>query len=199
MTKFTKNGIFLLSWTIVTALGIFSGFVLVHWSIAFSKYNWTLMLPVSIVLIGIVLGLGQWLVLRLQWPGMWGWIPVTSIGVPLGFILGIMYDNWVYIAWDSLNISCVIGGILGVPQWLLLKRKVAKSTWWIPVSIVSWGFGSLVAFNFVDQIKVAHFTWAQNILLFGVTLGTLYGVSVGIISGIAITVLAAGSAKKVAG
>jgi hypothetical protein len=37
---------------------------------------------------GLMMGLGQWLLLRSRIGNMWRWIPATTIGLPLGVLIG---------------------------------------------------------------------------------------------------------------
>ena len=39
----------------------------------------------------------------------------------------------------------LIGGSIGLPQWLLLRQRVRRAAWWILASVLGWGVAVLVA------------------------------------------------------
>ncbi len=78
-------------------------------------------------ILGIVIGVGQWLVLRRR-PVIrdagW-WVPATATGWMLGAGL-----PWV--------ISFLV---IGTAQWLVLQRSVRRAGWWIAVNAIFGGIG----------------------------------------------------------
>lgn len=40
----------------------------------------------------------------------------------------------------------VLGLILGVPQWLVLRRAVAHAGWWVPANALAWACGMPLVF-----------------------------------------------------
>jgi hypothetical protein len=142
------------------------------------------MLAISLVVIGVLTGAGQWAVLRMRLKRVWMWIPATAIGVPLGFFVGLAVDTGIFAAGDTLNISGLLGLVVGVPQWLVIRKKVEKAYWWLPASILSWAFGAKIGFDFLGQINLEHLSWAENIKLSGVIMGLSFGSLVGIIGGL---------------
>ncbi len=92
--------------------------------------------------LGLTIGLGQWLVLRRQYPGQapgW-WILASTVG---------WLASWAVIvsgllippnpgSVETLLASTVIGAIMGVAQWLVLRRLVYRAGWWVMASVVGW-------------------------------------------------------------
>jgi hypothetical protein len=110
------------------------------------------------VVVGMVLGLGQWLVLRHKIRGAGGWILVTMLGFGLGNAIGsivlsyvwslsprTMLPTWDFTmalwCWASSGATC--GLILGSAQWLVLRQVVRAPGWWIPINVVSWAIGTV--------------------------------------------------------
>jgi serine/threonine-protein kinase len=99
--------------------------------------------------IGVGLGLAQWLVLRretsisgwwilvsgLAWVGSWALIVSGFVVPPGGGIL------------SSLIAGALTGLLLGVGQWLLLRRRVFFASIWILVNTSVWavGFSGMIA------------------------------------------------------
>ena len=99
----------------------------------------------------------QWLILRrrltaingwvwvtLAWTAGWasGWVavdtfsalsapyargmPLTAVGMPLTVVIGVM-----------------AGALVGLAQWVILRRHVKRAGWWIAATAVSWGLAFL--------------------------------------------------------
>lgn len=101
-------------------------------------------------LIGLVTGFFQYLILRQRLGGMGWWVPTTV----LGWILPITLLRWIFFFVEipflegsifiyALFIAC-IGSLLGMLQWLVLRKRAARTGWWILASAVGWGAVSLV-------------------------------------------------------
>jgi hypothetical protein len=68
------------------------------------------------------------------------WIWVTTIGMGLPFLLWDLAGAVGMEAFFSLPVSMVVGGLLvGVLQSILLRSRVNRTSWWIPVNLVGWG------------------------------------------------------------
>jgi hypothetical protein len=89
------------------------------------------------VAIGIALGVLQWFVLQKWIRDAWRWIPVTMLGWWLGTVIILLL---VPTGMDFLA-GVVTGTILGAAQWLVLRREVHWSGWWILINIVAWTTG----------------------------------------------------------
>ena len=38
----------------------------------------------------------------------------------------------------------VLGPVLGLPQWVVLRRYVARAGWWVPAQLAAWALGMVV-------------------------------------------------------
>ena len=111
----------------------------------------------------------QWLVLRRQVAGAAWWIVTGVVGAALVGILAMLL-GWVVgvggrlvggTAWGAswgpdwsadpggdvgFVVAVAAGGtVLGLLQWLMLRRQVARAGWWVLASTVGWVMGGLVS------------------------------------------------------
>ena len=132
-----------------------------QWIMA-TTLGWVLgrfLLPnLAMVMIGIGLGLFQWLILLKRIANAWRWIIATILGWSIG--AGIIVF---FLPPGNDFIAGLLSGItLGIPQWWILKDEVNWSIWWIVINIVAWTTGM---------------EFLPGILLTGVVVGTLTGIA----------------------
>ena len=91
----------------------------------------------SIVTIGIALGVLQWFLLQHRFRKAWHWILATALGWTLGasLILLAIPEGMDFLA------GLVTGVTTGTAQWLVLRREVHWAGWWIVINIVAWTAG----------------------------------------------------------
>src|SRR5688572_28646019 len=98
MNNFIKSPWLL--WLLVSCIGSAIGFTLGNLAtISGPDYYFPLYLLVEISLVGLLIGFGQWMILRTKLKRSWLWIPATTIGLPLGFFIG-------FFASDLLLVLC---------------------------------------------------------------------------------------------
>ncbi len=145
---------------------------------------------------GIVVGTAQWLVLRrplksIRWRV---WVLATAIGAFVAWTLGMipstgsdiggatsaqMSDLMVYAL--AAVMGFVLGSILGVPQWLVLRRHLPKAGWWVLANALAWMVGMVVVFVGTSFIPPEGITIsvALMLLLFlfaaGAAVGAVHG------------------------
>ena len=111
-----------------------------QWMMATTS-GWVLgrfLLPnLSMVVIGVGIGVLQYLVLRYKIQHAWRWIVATVLGWTVGALLTYMF---VVEGFDFLA-GLLIGLSLGFAQWMILKQEVQWSAWWIVINIVGWTTG----------------------------------------------------------
>ena len=94
----------------------------------------------GVALAGMLVGALQWLILRKKISGA-GWWILASFGAALVFSLvvfgvGLAYKEEVWRVGVGL-----LGPATGLLQWLILRREVRQSGWWILASTLGWGLG----------------------------------------------------------
>jgi hypothetical protein len=96
---------------------------------------------------GIVLGIGvgvlQWLVLRRRVSGAGWWVLASAAGgygiIQAGF-LGFSQSLESYgllLRWTG--VVALGGAVTGTLQWLVLRGQVSRAGWWVLASTVGWG------------------------------------------------------------
>jgi hypothetical protein len=100
---------------------------------------------------GPLLGLGQCIGFGPTRPVPGGpWIAVTATGAALAWSIGgllFLLEDIQWGTWLPLE-GVVLGGVvllasIPVLQWLLLRRTVPRSAWWIPVTMGAWAMALL--------------------------------------------------------
>jgi drug/metabolite transporter (DMT)-like permease len=89
----------------------------------------------------------QYGLLRLYVPKMGGWILATLAGSLLVFVtmtlLTRVFETAFLNLWNGALAFATIGGLIGLSQWILLRRRISKAGWWILASILGWGLAVL--------------------------------------------------------
>jgi hypothetical protein len=117
------------------------------------------------VIEGLVVGTAQWLVLRRPLKQMrWlVWALATASGACVAWTLGMIPSTLLFNGPDTgtttpsemsdlviyalaAAMGLVLGTILGVPQWLALRRHVPKAGWWVLANALAWMIGMVVVF-----------------------------------------------------
>jgi hypothetical protein len=149
---------------------------------------------------GTVVGTMQWLVLRHPLKSMrWrSWTLATALGAFVAWTLGMIPSTFFFRGADTAATSTTpmsdlmvyalaaamglaLGAILGVPQWLVLRRYVLKAGWWVLANALAWMLGMVVVFigtSFIPAGAIA-LQVALLLLLFivaaGATVGAFHG------------------------
>ena len=114
------------------------------WILAANSY-------VYLIVAGVVTGVLQWLLLRRYIRGAGWWVLATVIGWQAGFAavgaigLFIILDLDVYGVPTAGLSGLQFGAVVGLAQWLVLRRQVAREGWWILVGAIGWTMSFLVA------------------------------------------------------
>jgi len=105
---------------------------------------------VLLPMLGLIIGVLQYLLLRRYLPRMVWWIPATVLGWALPFLLGLAFVGWLPAlaidpVWSGVLGFALIGASIGVCQWLVLRRRIHRATLWVLASILGWGMSGLVS------------------------------------------------------
>ena len=148
----------------------------------FGDRDFGLTLFIALILVGLFIGLGQWIVINSRLKKVWYWTPATAIGFSFGsfisyFIVSIigrslLHRYYEVYQWIEMPATLMAAGMFtGALQWLALKRRLAESIKWLLVSGLSLTLG-FVALNFIDESPLAY----VGSSIFGLTVGLLTGV-----------------------
>jgi hypothetical protein len=96
---------------------------------------------------GAILGLFQWLYLRIVIDLNALWILYSFLSWAIGFFLGAQVAGALGLTEFAfgLAIGSILGLSLGISQWSLLRSKFGGAGWWIIFNIVAWS-ASLVVY-----------------------------------------------------
>jgi hypothetical protein len=108
------------------------------------------------VTIGIALGILQWFILQHRIGNAWRWILATTIGWSLGTAVLLSLGP----AEMDFTAGVILGATTGTAQWLILRRELFWSPWWIIINIVAWTTGM---------------AFLPGLILTGVAVGALTG------------------------
>ena len=142
--------------------------------------------------IGIVIGLAQFLAIPRGVAPRGVWIPATALGGAAGFavaavvgeILANMIDPGVNVVIGEGTIETTSGAMVGLgigfAQWLVLRRLLPEGRWWMVMSVVggALGYGAAAAVLELFDVPILK---ANLVPSFGAILGIFVGVSQGLV------------------
>lgn len=89
------------------------------------------------ITIGAVIGIMQWVVLRPLVPQAGWWALASAVGWAVGQMLVVtMFPTKV-----GVIAGAFLGAILGLGQWIVLRRWFHQAGWWIIMSTLGWALG----------------------------------------------------------
>jgi len=142
------DGVLWFQWIMATAVGWLLGrFLLPNLSF------WT---------IGLAIGILQGIVLQHRIRKSWQWILATAVGWMLGsfIILFVVPQGMDFLA------GAVAGLAMGTAQWVILRREIQWSGWWIVMNVVAWTTGM---------------AFLPGILLTGTMVGAITGIALALL------------------
>ncbi len=154
----------------------------------------------STLIEGASVGWFQWRVLRRALPGLTlvAWWLGTAAGALIAWTMGMLPSTLINMAeagggapppeisqWLTLllaaGLGAVAGPILGVGQWWVLRKHVARAWRWIPAQALAWAAGMPIIFQMMDWISPGAFTAQDALIVLGMLLlaggvvGALHG------------------------
>lgn len=156
-----------IAWAIATTLGGLIGLIAGFWFLG----------PLALVGAGLGLGIAQWLVLRGLFEAPFQWLLLTTAGGVLSAFIAFASLDWLDsttgLAVGTVIVGAVIGTLLNVPQWLVLRGPFTRAGWWIAVGAAAGAISVLVAGVIVRTMGPFE---GGSILIAGVVAWLLYGV-----------------------
>jgi len=111
--------------------------------------------------LGLVTGFLQYLLLRCQLPRIGWWIAATTLGLLLGQIGSrALYHRTLFgtldvsAIWFEALTTALVGGAMGLAQWLVLRQRVRHAAWWILANVLSWGVVGGVGATLSNQMVI---------------------------------------------
>lgn len=176
-------------WPIGFMMGFLAGFAPIE-LIAHTPLGEGLASCVHAIVLGAVVGILQWVVLRERVPGAgrWVWASTAGLAVAGGVGGAVVMAGANAKLGEGGSLAAVVGytlvgalggAVTGMLQRPVLRRQVSRSGWWVLASTVGWGLGMAVfgigeyasgAFGIMEAAGVL-FGW----LVPGVVLGAVTG------------------------
>lgn len=98
---------------------------------------------IGLLVLGLITGFLQYLLLRHYLPRMGWWIVATTPGLLLGLVGSRLLLRAFYSYPDSIWLgilgTMLLGGSLGLVQWVVLRQHVHHAAWWILANVIGWG------------------------------------------------------------
>ena len=92
---------------------------------------------IPIIISGVAIAAFQWAVLYKRIQKAWRWAIFSSLGWIAGYIIFVIFFPSVM----GFLLGPLLGGVVGIVQWFLLRKEVEWGGWWIIVSIIAWTTG----------------------------------------------------------
>ena len=89
---------------------------------------------IPVIISGAFIAALQWAVLYKRIQKAWRWALVSSAAWIIGFILLTILFPGSF----ELFAGLILGGVVGIAQWFILRNEVDWSGWWIVISIMAW-------------------------------------------------------------
>jgi len=183
-----------LLWSFASGLGGAVGFALADAVLnTFSEALYMAMAEIVIFgFLGTAMGILQWLVLRKHFSQAGWWVAASAVGGTLVGIGVVSYGNKVQ--GNLVIFYSLVGIILGTLQWLVLRRRISQSGWWMVVSLLGWALAVPIVQS-LDRLELMG-GLSETI---GLILGFgLMGMVVGIVTGgLLVWLLSQSSGRKV--
>lgn len=94
----------------------------------------------AVTALGLATAFGQWLLLRRHLSGAGWWMPLTVIGwLTAGLLIFALVPLVDARLLGPGAVLVVVGGCVGLAQWLLLRRLPSGGRWWLPVTLLATG------------------------------------------------------------
>ena len=100
--------------------------------------------------------------------GLWlGWTLATAGGMLLGFLPSLFLVNVLDLGLARIIVPALAGTLVGLAQWLALRRYLTATTDWILAGGTSWAVGYVLGLFLIQLMPASVFAGFIGYLLFG--------------------------------
>jgi hypothetical protein len=130
-------------------------------------------------MLGLCTGLAQWLVLRRQISGVGSWMPATLLAWALFWLLhnaeifGFAHSPWGLVA-QGFGHGAIVGAMIGVAQYFVLRVRVPGAGRWVLISIMSWSVAGGIMHFLLDVLFASTGIQGPFDVLIASTLAALF-------------------------
>ena len=101
--------------------------------------------------------------------GMWlEWTLATALGMLVGFALSIVLVNVLNLAFARLLVPLVAGSLIGLAQWVVLRKYLNEVFDWILAGGASWAIGYALGLLMINGLTGTGLDGFIGYMLFGV-------------------------------
>lgn len=167
----------------------------------------TLFLALAMILVGtflegMMVGWLQWRVLQRPFPTMSrvSWVRATAVGAAIAWTLGMLPSTMMSLTAETASapppeindtmvyglaavMGLLLGPILAIPQWTVLRHHVQHAGWWIPANSLAWACGMVVVFMGTSAIPPEGIHRGTAVILLmalaaaGAVVGAIHGLA----------------------
>jgi hypothetical protein len=97
-----------------------------------------------------------------------GWTLATALGLIIGYLPAALFVNQLDLGLARVIVPLLAGILIGVAQWLVLRRYVTESADWVLHLAGSWVVGYTIGLLVVDLLAESFLGVVLGYILFGV-------------------------------
>ncbi|MDE5099991.1 MAG: hypothetical protein O4861_17300 [Trichodesmium sp. St16_bin4-tuft] len=158
-------------------VGFFVGLLVVQWA---NNIMVSFRLAVFGTVFGAVVGSLQWWVLRKRLSQARWWILATALASAILFSTSDVLSNAVRdvvsnTVIQGVVISSLIGLVIGSAQWLVLRKQLSQSHWWILASVLGITATLFASFYYSRLEQASSWNFIFWLSIFGIIYGVITG------------------------
>lgn len=161
-----------LQWQVVTGVSLALALTLLP-AVAMLNFlapSWYLRLLASAFILGILLGLCQWLCLRLEVESIWRWSLASSIGWTTALAMMALVFQIKILPFDGIIAAALAGFTVGSSQSLVLLPQSRRKAWIIG-TVVGWSTAATIAASFSPDYGLGILTDSGMRMLYSFATG----------------------------
>ena len=125
-----------IQWVVANIAGWLIGFALCE---ALQSFVSTVL--VDGLVIGSAVGIAQWLVLRRYVSPVGWWVALSIVGYGVGKAMAeATLPGTTTLPGYALT-GAIVGVVVGLAQWVVLRRSLSSAGWWVPATSLAWVVG----------------------------------------------------------
>jgi hypothetical protein len=142
---------------------------------------------VGAAIVGAVSGTTQWFMLRRYVTHAWILISVFGyvVGAYASVLVGLSVTSGEMQRGTPFVEAAIAGTVIGITQWLALRRHVAAAFWWVLASAAAFAVGAFSGFTAGAVVGANAHSWGA-VVLWGAVFGAAGGILYVSITGIAL-------------
>lgn len=130
-----------------------------------------LSLSVNLFMVGLSVGIAQWIVLRRHVERSGLWVLATILGTSISIVvasamlhsiggetISSILANSVPKILANVSMMAAFGAFIGLAQWLVLRQRTSQAGWWVLANSLGWAAGGATGLMLAIGIVVGAIT-----------------------------------------